>query len=263
MSYKKKTKHYSIPYLSDGEPMDGNEQERIAKIVDNLLFAGNLGVAKALFDDGSYSIIKTVDKRHSLVIQNSASYSLIGIVNYRLFCTGKVVEFKDLYQGAFYYIYIAYCSALDIDEEAFARIATTDKYSKDDTTKILLATVDFRGETPIIEENPDGKMYSEEILAHTADTTNPHGRKLVQDEINVIETLKIKDIEIYRSIYVTGNFAGKGLEWNKVFENDVVFVNIMPIEIGYGEYQIKIEGNTVRIVNTGLPVMFKAEIKVK
>lgn len=263
MPYKKKTKHYAIPYISDGEGMEGSEEAKIAQMIDNIMFAGNLGVSKALFDDGNYSLKKIDEERYSLFVQAGATYSLIGIVNYQLFCTEEIVEFKDIYKGRFYYIYVGYSNSLNINSESFLKVVTTSKFSSDDKTKVLIATVDYTGDVPVIEENPDGKMYSDEVLAHTSDTTNPHGRKLLQDELNILKKLTICGCEIYKTVYIEGYFGGSGSIYMETFDDEVVFVNIMPIEQGCGEYHVNVIGKNIEIKNTGMPTKFKAEVKLK
>lgn len=263
MAYKKKTTHYGIPYITDGEAMDGSEEQKITQMIDNLLFAGNMGLAKALFDDGNYYMIKSGERTYSLVISCGASYSAIGVLNYRLFCTNKDIVFTDISPGSIYYIYLGYTLDLDMNEDKFVKIASRNKFSKEDTTKLLMATVDFTGAEPIINENPDGKVYSDQIISHAANSTNPHGDQLFQRELKITEKLLLKDTEVFRTIYFTDVFPGVGTILTKTFASNVVFVNIMPVELGYGEFAVQIKDNVVSISNTQASTSFKAEVRIQ
>lgn len=264
MAYQKKTKHYSLPYLSDGEKLEGAWEERAMKMIDNALFAGNLGVARALFDDGTYKLKKDGDKKYSLSIIPCANYSVIGIVHYRLFYYEDILEFPNIYNGHKYYIYISYSSELDVDPTKFLKTVSMDK-KPDIDNNVLLAEIDLTGSEPIINEMPDSKVYADEIFAHTKDQNNPHGRTLYQDKLKITDALMVKESIIYKTVYVEGTFAGNGLCWRKTFDSTPVFVTIMQLEQGAGEIWVNIDSviNEVLIYNSGQSTKFKAEIKLE
>jgi hypothetical protein len=54
-----------------------------------------------------------------------------------------------------------------------------------------MATVDLREDIPVIETNPDGKVYSADVSRHASDSTNPHGRKLEQEQLFVTSVLTL------------------------------------------------------------------------
>jgi hypothetical protein len=63
------------------------------------------------------------------------------------------------------------------------------------TTKYatLIAKVDLTGDKYEIDRNPPGKLNARDLAQHVLDSDNPHGVKLVQDELLVRNHLAIGD----------------------------------------------------------------------
>lgn len=229
--YKGKTPIYQIPYMKKGDKIREKVEEQRALAIENLLFAGNCGMPKVIFEDGDYDIYEVSDKEYVLTITPEKTYSAMGILNHRLFCSYKTIVFEKLKKGEFYYVYLAYQSEMNTDATRFRRVLSPTR--KDSKKYILMATVDLRGEEPIINENPDGKQYTKDILAHIADSTNPHGRELHQDKIIVHDFLKINDNKLYETLYFDCKFEN-GDYYIVNCDREVIFVNIMPLNENNG-----------------------------
>ena len=253
--YKGKTPIYNIPYLKDGDKIQEKIEKQRALAIENLLFAGNCGVPKVIFEDGDYDIYEVDDTNFILTITAENEYAVLGILNHRLFYSHKPIVFDGLTKNNFYFIYVAYQTELNIDATRFRRVLSPT--IKDSDKYLLLATVDLRGDEPVINENPDDKKYTKDILGHITDSTNPHGRNLHQDKLTIHDNLWINENEVYETVYVDGEF-GKAIE----VEKTPVFVSVMPTSSNYGEFWVEINEKivTVKGMNDGT---FKAEIKVK
>jgi len=265
----KYTDIYAIPYLRNGVTMSEKEEETRARIIENQLFAGSCGVATALFEDGSYSVFDNGDDTFCVTINPIDVYSVMGIVNHRLFRSNDVVVFDGLEKNEIYYLYAAYQSELNVDPSKFRRVAT--RYKKElekNSGYVLLATVDLSGDKSTIDKNPEGKLYSRDSVLHTTDITNPHGTILHQDTLVIHKELKFGDepvyLQDYRTIYADGQFAGDGNPTKMSFDSEVMFASIMPLNFGYGEYWCEIKGKELLVYNSGTHGgYFKAEVRIK
>ena len=262
--YKNKTEHFGIPFMSKGETVDAVMEERAARIIDCALFVANHGLSKGLFDDGKYVLRKDDEKSYSLLVYPLPNYSVLGILNYRLFYAKEMIEFKDMRIGHKYYIYASYRLEIDVDPTKFIRNVSMEKKPVNNDNHVYLAEVDLTGAEPVVNENPDNKMYLDEVLAHTKKNENPHGENLIQNTLQINDELTVKESIIYKTIYVTNIFSGAGYATEMKFESRPIFANVMPMEDNAGHIWIKIEGNSVFIYNNGIGgIPFKAEIKLE
>ena len=258
--YKKTTPIYHIPYISEGERVSQRSEALAATIVENALFAGTCGVPDALFEDGQYTLHNMQDGTYTLIVAASGTFSLCGLVNHRLFRTEEPVLFEKLELGKQYLIYVGYQPELDADPTQFVRVATQNR--KEGTGYVLLANIDLMGTEPHLDEEPDGKLYSRDVLQHSSDQTNPHGRRLTQDELRVLERLTVAGRPVHGSVYLRSRLNGNGIPTLFTLENQIVHVSVMPMEDGAGSIWCKMEGNVLHIYNTGRGVLFSAEVKV-
>lgn len=223
--YKKCTKHYNIPYISSMEMMEAGEEEKAATIIDNMLYAATFGVDKAVFEDGNYRLKLQQNGLYTLSIIPYNGYSFLGIVNYCLFSSQETKYVKDLYSGNKYYIYVFYHNDLSINPENFYLKSSIYKLNDNSPLSIHVATVDLTGIEPKIDEEPYVKKYTTNIVGHIKDNSNPHGRTLHQDILNVYE-------ELYLSGRKINSYETKEIELkennNQIeieFENEIEFVS--------------------------------------
>ena len=225
MAYKKHTSHYGIPYISNMEMMEAGEEEKAAKIIDNMLYAATFGVDKAVFEDGSYRLTLEKNGLYTLSVVPYNGYSFLGIVNYCLFSSKNVKKIYDLRSGNKYYIYVFYQEDLSTNPENFYLKSSTYKLINDSSLSIHVATVDLTGIEPKIDEEPYSRKYTQGIVNHIQDKTNPHGRILYQDELQILKQLFVDGRKIN-----TYDFHELSLEKDKNIyeiscEKNIVFVS--------------------------------------
>jgi hypothetical protein len=100
------------------------------------------------------------------------------------------------------------------------------------------------------------------VLQHSSDNTNPHGRRLTQDELRVLERLTVVGRPVHGSVYLRSKLNGQGQPTIFTLENKIVHVSVTPMEEGAGSIWCTMDGNVLCIYNTGKGVLFSAEVKV-
>ena len=249
MAYKKKTAIYGIPYISSGEKLSSSDEERKFRMIDNLLFAANCGVSKALFDDGDYKITDNKNGTYTLDIVPVLNYTLLGLLNNRLFYSKNAVQFPNLRVGRFYWFYAVYDEDLNLEPSKFRKMSS-DLERAESPYELLLATLDLRGRVPVLNDEPTGKVYSQDVLAHMSDKTCPHGKDLFQDRLHVTEALSVNDKPVYGASMQSGLFAGGSSSISFAFEN-AKSAQVTPRGAGYGEFWVELSDKEVKVYNSG------------
>ena len=258
MSYSKKTELYRIPVMGKGDTlMEENEMQQMT-IIDNLLYAVTYGCSKCLIEEGSYTLKKDKDGL-KLSIKPLEEFSMLGILNYRLFLSKKEITYS-IYPNSFYYIYAEYTEGLENNAESFS-IKGYGSQQLDNDFRLLICTIDTEKEQINLDVE---KVYAKNILAHTSDSTNPHGRILKQDEIDVKNSIKIDNNPVYGSIYADVISQGSdGIIFNIPEEYVPVFVTIHPKYISAGTIAWEIVGNDIFIMNSGnLGIVLHVKVEV-
>ena len=245
MAYKNKTQFYRIPVLGYGDAITEEEEMRQMSIIDNLLYASTFGASKCILEEGDYSIAKSNDN-YVLRISRPVGedYSILGIVNYRLFLSKKTIESMEMSNG-YWYVYVEYTPYLEDEVDKFT--LSVSPFERNEETCLLVAEVDLTDVNNIKINTDTNKIYGKSILAHTADHTNPHGRKLMQDE------LYLQNNRVYTPIY--GKMTVFINQENRYIcpENFVpVFATIYPENPNMGTIAWKIYNNNILIWVSGL-----------
>lgn len=256
--YKKHTDHYGIPYISNMEMMEAGEEEKAAKIIDNMLYAATFGIDKAVFEDGNYRLSLEDDGLYTLSIIPYNGYSFLGIVNYCLFSSKDVKYIRNLRSGKKYFIYVFYQDDLSTNPENFYLKSSIYKLSDSSSLSIHVATIDLTGIEPKIDEEPYAKKYTSNIVAHIKDNTNPHGRSVYQDILNVTESLFVDGSKVNSYVFQEIDFEQSKKTTELSFEKNISYVSYMnmsePQKIWF-----EISGNKLKINSEGK----KGKIKLK
>ena len=260
--YKKQTKHYGIPYISNMEMMEAGEEERAAKIIDNMLYAATFGVGKAVFEDGNYRLHLEENGLYTLSIIPYNGYSFLGIVNYCLFSSEKTVQIKDLRSGNKYFIYVFYKDDLSTNPENFYLQSSIYKLNDTSPLSIHVATVDLTGIEPIIDEEPYAKKYTSNIISHIKDNTNPHGRILHQDIINVEEKLYIAGNKVNGCIFEEIYLIENKKEYEFEFDYEIEFVSYMNLSFPQNIY-FELNGKKLKVNSEGKQGLIKLKVEFK
>lgn len=190
MPYGGTTRFYGLPYMEKGDMLTATEEERRAKILDNLLYAATYGATNAVIEDPLFTVADNDADWLLTLSPAGGEFVFMAVVNYRLAYREEAVSLH-LAQGGFYYIYITYATGLETDPSqcGVEALETTVK----STTHTLLCTVDCTGAAPVLDTTPEGKPYMVNLAAHAADSVNPHGQLLEQYALSVTGSLAVNN----------------------------------------------------------------------
>ncbi len=265
MPYKLKTDFYRIPVMGAGDILTEEQEWIQMSTIDNLLHAATFGCKKAFLEEGAYGLEWSGNHAEChLHIRPSklGGYSLLGIINCRMFLSREDISIGTLYRDEIYHVYVEYENGLETDALGFSVKAYIAKQQENDR-RMLLCIVDTHGEGSV---NTDvDKVYAKNILAHTMDTTNPHGRTMTQDNLAVVETLTVNGNPVNGVEYRTAVTAGSGSSVTIEFTSSVpLFVTVYPESLGAGEIAWAINGSSVSISNAGsagIRLNIRADVK--
>ena len=265
MPYKFKTQHYRIPVMGEGDMLTEEQEWVQMSTIDNLLHASMFGCTKAYLEEGTYSLEWNESHNACHLHVKPAKedgYSLLGIINGRLFSSVSDISVGTLYKDAIYHVYIEYQNGLETDAQYFSVNAYIEQQKETDCRMKLCVVDTIEGEEGI---NTDvNKIYAKNILAHTMDTTNPHGRIQTQDELHVKESLTVKNNPVHGVVFKQATTAGANNVTEVTFDSEPLFLTIYPENLGSGEIAWMIEGNVARIYNSGMEgitLNIKADMK--
>ena len=229
----------------------------------DVAFEGLKFYFKLFIDDGDYDIYYNGDGTYTLSISKAESYSMIGVLNRRLFFSTEDVFITDLRKGKKYYFYICYQDSMNLNPMSFRKVLST-TIKAESNYCLLMAIIDLTGEKPIIIEDPDDKIYTKNIIAHANDFSNPHGRKLYQDKLFVNDALYVNGHQIFETVYkeiVLNGVDGLEIEFE---DNKVVkFVSSCSTSVNTGNIWFNIDGNKLIVFNNGDAVPCILEIKLQ
>ena len=263
MAYTNRTTFYRIPVMAYGDQMS-EEQEMIKMgIIDSLLYASCFGCMKAIFEEGTYSIQFTEGNTSAeLVISpiTSGGYSLMGLVNGRMFYSHEAIRAGQLMTNMTYYAYAEYTGFLEYDPSQI-QIRLYTEPQANSSYKLPLCIVNTSTASPSINTDVD-KPYAKNILAHIIDVTNPHGKTLYQQNLNVTDSLTVQGNPVHGAIY--GNYTTHSgeHEWTPPDGQVPVFASAYPESSSAGTISWRIASGKVYLSNSGvsgITVNFKIE----
>ena len=250
--------------MGEGDMLTEEQEWVQMSTIDNLLFAATFGCRKAYLEEGSYRIDWNKNHRECHLVISPAEkngYSLMGIINSRLFYSMTDVTVGTLYRDAVYHVYIEYENGLETDAQCFSVKAYLDM-QKGSNRRMYLCAVDTHGEGNVATDVD--KVYAKNILSHTMDSTNPHGRIQTQDVMNVTNSLSVHGNPVNGASYASARSAGNGNSVDVEFESEPCFLTIYPEEQGAGEISWKIDGKKAVIRNSGgkgITLNIRADLK--
>jgi hypothetical protein len=184
MKYKKQTEFFGIP-VPHNEALNSDVEMLKMQIIENQLIAGTKGVKCAIFEEGEYSLEKDENDDFSvLLFATGDKPSINGILNGGYFEGKSRIIWDNLEKGYMHYLYVKWNAKTFKDKTAF-RTFSTKVHRQSSNVQMLVAIVDLRGGEFSIECNPDGKKYATDISFHSNDYTNPHGKRIYQDQLFV------------------------------------------------------------------------------
>lgn len=206
-TYKQKTPYLGIPVLGTGDRIKPQVELRKYTIFENMLIAGTQGMKEVVFDDGDYQVESDGDQFVVNVRAGGTYPSIHGMVGGFYFRAPARVKWEGLKANRFYYLYIRPTPNTPHENWSVRAVSSTYQLDKD---SLLVATIDFTKEVPVLDSNPDGKIYSQDVARHASDSSNPHGRQVIQDELTIQKLLRFSEgakIEIAGSAIPLDDFV--------------------------------------------------------
>jgi hypothetical protein len=173
----------------------------------------------------------------------------MGIINGRLFYSSSDLSIGILYSGATYYVYVEYDTMLERDTKGFLVRAYLERQIENEQ-RMALCIVDTIDGTILTDVN---KVHAKNLLAHTMDTTNPHGKTFTQDVMNVTEKMTVRGGDVNGCVYMDAVSAGHGgyVDVNLNEGMEPLFATVAPASLGAGEIAVEIVENRIRVFNSG------------
>jgi len=187
--YKQQTKHLGIPVLGYKDRIHPDMEMRKYTIIENMLIAGTQGLSEVVFDDGSYTSGNDGSEFYVRLAAGGSFPSARGIIGGFYFHASPELKWTGLKNGYFYYLYLKATPKTPYQCDAVREVSSTFTLGRD---SLLLATIDFRDEVPVLNTEPDGKVYSADVARHASDSSNPHGRKIEQEELEITKSLVLR-----------------------------------------------------------------------
>jgi len=296
MAYTNHTQFFGIPVMGAGDLLTEEQEVEQMGILDSLLYALSYGCKTLIVEEGNYSIVdgrltispailvdgserieeqsnsgsgSSASESAEQISEDSAnSYSLMGIVNGRMFASQRtIVVDRLLYADTKYYVYVEYNDALNFNPSEFSVSVYNMRQGTSDA-RMLICTVEGTSNGSSVSWQIDTdlpeKVYSSNIVSHTADSTNPHGALLVQSNLQVSNEITLKGNSVAGAIY--GSYVTNGSDGvTEQIETSgtVAFVACYPEDASAGTIAWSISGNSVTFTNsgaTGITVNYKVDV---
>lgn len=252
MAYKNKTRFYRLPSMGFGDVLTQEQQWIKDSIMDNLLYAATFGCDKCFLEQGNYYIQQHQNDCFCyLIIQptDKDTFSLMGILNYRMFFSKERLVVGKLCYDSRYYVYVQFDEQMQTDPSCFRIVYDERKRQINEYNMLLCVVQTYKNNLKVYTDV--NKVFAKNILAHTKDYTNPHGEKLLQKDLYVFNELKVKGNEITGSIYDSFITQSDQYVYNIPEKKNVIFVTAYPESIKAGNISWKIEGDKIIFDNSG------------
>ena len=283
--YKQFTKHFGIPVLGYNDGIWPEVELQKWQMIENMLIAAMRGNVNAVFREGDLRIQQESNGTYTVRLSATGNEpSVQGAVGGAFFDASSSIAWTGLVVGQSYYLYVKGSSNTFQDSSDIVPIASVSRLTTNFAT--LIAKADLMADKPTVDRNPPGKVNARDLAQHVLDYDNPHGDKVVQDEILIKKHLAIGDgndadleldvngkvvhVPVSRFVesltttkmfvdFVSGGMGGATLEaTGKVVFASVIRTN--PKDLGAGEVIVGFYGshpdvkaeNQIIVWNTGL-----------
>lgn len=190
--YKQATKYFGIPVPGWDDGIWPEVEMLKWQMVENMLMAAMRGNVNAVFREGDLRMQQEKDGTYTVRLSATGNEpSVQGAVGGAFFDAPSSIAWKGLPVGKSYYLYVKGSSNTFQDPSDIVPVASANRL----TTKFatLIAVVDLVADKPTVDRNPPGKVNARDLAQHVLDYDNPHGDKVIQDEILIRNHLAIGD----------------------------------------------------------------------
>lgn len=179
--YKQQTRVLKIPVVGDRDHIHPELELQKYQIIENMLLASLKGMKNCIFEEGVFDVVPSYDKFSVFLKAHGGDSCARGIVGGAFFDAPSTLEWSNLEKGHRYQLCIAggpntFSCPSNIRTTAFEQEKTA-------STAVLMATLDLTGTDPILNSNPDTKIYTTDLGIHVSDSENPHGEQMIQNEL--------------------------------------------------------------------------------
>lgn len=180
--YKQKTKFFQFPVPGYDDGIWPAVELKKWQMVENLILAAQRGNVNAIFREGDLRIKQERDGSYSAILTATGNEpSAQGAVGGAFFESKSTIVWSGLQVGNAYYLYIKGSNKTFYDAQAVVPVASITRLITPYVT--LVAKADLTSETLSIDRNPPGKVNARDLGQHVVDYDNPHGDKMIQDEL--------------------------------------------------------------------------------
>lgn len=193
-TYKQATKYFGIPVPGYKDGIWPELELLKWQIVENMLMAAMRGNVNAVFREGNMQIRRDAENTYSVLLTAGGNEpSIQGCVAGAYFDPDNSVVWSGLAAGDSYYLYIKGSEETFQNAKAVTPVASPIRLTMRYVT--LVAKVNLTGDQYTIDRNPPGKVNARDLAQHVLDYDNPHGDKVVQDELLIRRHLALGDGE--------------------------------------------------------------------
>jgi len=185
MAYSGRTTFYQIPIALDGDILDEAENIQQMQMVDDLLESAVGIVGTGVIKEGNFSIVTDTGSGYKVLLKPVSGNAIHGLLGSGLASSKSQVTWEGLYSGNFYYLYLRFTTNLYENSAAFTTTVRTTPVSSDNFNFLYMATLDLTGGSPVLDINPEGKVYAREFTTHIGTSVNPHTNYLTQTNLTV------------------------------------------------------------------------------
>ena len=207
MPYLGKTTYYGIPIAMQGDAIREDDNVLQMQMIDNLLQAATGIVGTGVIQEGTFLELPDEGSGASILLSTDGGISIKGVLNGGLCKSSSSVLWDGLSAGNFYYLYLKYTDNLYTDSTAFEIVSLTVPVATTNLEYLYMATYDLTGGTPVLDTDPDGKVYTQGFLTHMGKSVDPHSDQLTQTNLAVSGSLNI-GLRIDESVTISQENTG-------------------------------------------------------
>lgn len=196
MEYKQRTSKLGIPVPGYGDKILPEMELKRFQLLENMLLAAMRGNVNSVFEEGSFTVTKGEDGSYKVLLSATGlSACATGNVGGAYFDAPSSVSWEGLKDGFSYFLYIRGSFKTFLEPSDVRTVSSLRRLT--DSVSVLMAKVDLTGSVAVLDRMPDGKVNARDVAKHVEDWDNPHGSRVVQDEILVKKILALEaDAEI-------------------------------------------------------------------
>lgn len=248
--YKQATKHFKIPVPGWDDGIWPDVELKKWQMVENMIMSSMRGNTNAIFREGDLRLRQDVDETYVASFSATGNEpALQGAIGGAFFNVPASIVWKGLEIGRAYYLYVKGSNNTFFEENDVVPISSVNRMVSPWVT--LVAKVDLTGEELTIDRNPAGKLNARDLGQHVLDYDNPHGDKVVQDELLIRKHLAIGD----------GNDADLEFDVNGEVLNFKLSQLVSNLQRSEVIVDFKTGGTDGVVINTSCRVVFASVIR--